>query len=117
MTPKVGSLELQPKHECEIYAHCGTYTSCNINKTPICACLEGFIPKSPKEWNSVDWSGGCVRETPLACNDRDGFLIHKNVKLPNTSSSCFDKNMSLKECEELCLKNGTYMQSICKFRY
>ena len=93
--------------ECEIYAHCGAYASCNINKPPICACLEGFIPKSPKEWNLADWSSGCVRETPLACNDRDGFLIHKNVKLPDTSSSWFDKNMSLKECEELCLKNYT----------
>uniref|UniRef100_A0A7N2L336 Apple domain-containing protein n=1 Tax=Quercus lobata TaxID=97700 RepID=A0A7N2L336_QUELO len=93
--------------ECEMYAHCGAYASCNINKPPVRACLEGFIPKSPKEWNLANWSGGCVRETPLACNDRDGFLIHKNVKLPDTSSSWFDKNMSLKECEELCLKNCT----------
>ena len=69
--------------------------------------LGRIYTKSPKEWNLADWSSGCVRETPLACNDRDGFLIHKDVKLPDTSSSWFDKNMSLKECEELCLKNYT----------
>ena len=27
------------------------------------------------------------------------------MKLPDTFSSWFDRNMSLKECEELCLKN------------
>ncbi|XP_075652377.1 G-type lectin S-receptor-like serine/threonine-protein kinase At4g27290 [Castanea sativa] len=92
-------------NECENYAHCGAYTSCDINKSPVCACLEGFIPKSPKDWNLTDWSGGCVRGTPLGCNDRDGFLTYKSVKLPDTSSSWFDRNMSLKKCEEMCLDN------------
>ncbi|KAM3714653.1 hypothetical protein ACB098_01G353600 [Castanea mollissima] len=91
--------------ECANYAHCGAYASCNINKSPVCACLKGFIPKSPIDWNLADWSGGCVRGTPLGCNDGDGFLNYKGVKLPDTSSSWFDRNMSLKECEELCLKN------------
>ncbi|KAL4654755.1 hypothetical protein ACB092_01G402700 [Castanea dentata] len=91
--------------ECANYAHCGAYASCNINKSPVCACLKGFIPKSPIDWNLADWSGGCVRGTPLGCNDRDGFLNYKGVKLPDTSSSWFDRNISLKECEELCLKN------------
>ncbi|KAM3714656.1 hypothetical protein ACJW31_01G350300 [Castanea mollissima] len=91
--------------ECQNYAHCGAYASCNINKSPVCACLKGFIPKSPKDWNSADWSGGCVRGTPLGCNDGDGFLTYKSVKLPDTSSSWFDRNMSLKKCEEMCLDN------------
>nr|XP_023904132.1 G-type lectin S-receptor-like serine/threonine-protein kinase At4g27290 [Quercus suber] len=92
-------------NECENYGHCGAYASCNINKSPVCECLNGFIPKSPKDWNSADWSGGCVRGTPLGCNDGDRFLNFKDVKLPDTSSSWFDRNMNLKECEELCLKN------------
>ncbi|KAM3714655.1 hypothetical protein ACJW31_01G350200 [Castanea mollissima] len=84
---------------CENYGHCGAYTSCNINKypDPECACLKGFIPKSPKDWNTTNWSGGCVRGTPLGCNDGDGFLTYKSVKLPDTSSSWFDRNMSLKK--------------------
>ena len=92
-------------NECENYGHCGAYASCNINKSPVCACLKGFIPKSPKDWNSTDWSSGCVRGAPLGCNDGDGFLNFKDAKLPDTSSSWFDRNMNLKECEELCLKN------------
>nr|POE45868.1 g-type lectin s-receptor-like serine/threonine-protein kinase [Quercus suber] len=91
--------------ECQNYGHCGAYASCNVNESPVCACLKGFIPKSPKDWNSAYWSGGCVRGTPLGCNNGDGFLKYKGVKLPDTSSSWFDRNMNLKECEELCLKN------------
>ncbi|KAM3714650.1 hypothetical protein ACB098_01G353300 [Castanea mollissima] len=91
--------------EYQYYGHCGAYTTCNIIESPVCACLKGFIPKSPKDWNSAYWSGGCVRGTPLGCNNGDGFLKYKAVKLPDTSSSWFDKNMNLKECEELCLKN------------
>jgi hypothetical protein len=93
--------------QCENYATCGTYTSCNINRSPVCECLKGFIPKSPKSWNSADWSDGCLRGTPLGCNDgSDGFLTYKGVKLPDTSSSRYDrKMMSLKECKEWCLKN------------
>uniref|UniRef100_A0A2N9F4K3 Bulb-type lectin domain-containing protein n=1 Tax=Fagus sylvatica TaxID=28930 RepID=A0A2N9F4K3_FAGSY len=92
--------------ECENYAHCGSYASCNIMNSPVCECLKGFKPKSPKAWNSADWSDGCVQGTPLGCNDGDGFLKYEGVKLPDTSSSRFDRNMmSLKECEEWCLKN------------
>nr|POE45661.1 g-type lectin s-receptor-like serine/threonine-protein kinase [Quercus suber] len=91
--------------ECEDYAHCGAYANCDINKSPVCACLKGFIPKSPKDWNLANWSGGCVRGTPLGCNDGDGFLTYKIVKLPDPSSSWFDRNVSLKKCEEMCLEN------------
>jgi hypothetical protein len=91
--------------ECENYALCGAYATCNINNSPVCACLEGFLPKSPKDWDLVDWSDGCVRMTPLECNDRDGFLKRKGVKLPDTSSSWYNKSMTLKECEGICLKN------------
>ncbi|KAL6283263.1 hypothetical protein ACE6H2_014192 [Prunus campanulata] len=90
---------------CENYALCGAYSSCSINVSPICACLKGFVPKSPKDWNSGYWSDGCVRKIPLACSSGDGFLKYTGVKLPDTSSSWFDKSMSLKECNGLCLNN------------
>ncbi|KAM4133718.1 hypothetical protein ACJW30_01G352200 [Castanea mollissima] len=90
---------------CQNYAHCGVYSTCDISKSPVCSCLDGFKPKFPNNWNSADWSGGCVRETLPACNDKDGFQNYKNVKLPNTCFSWFDNKMSLKECEEMCLKN------------
>jgi hypothetical protein len=91
--------------QCENYAFCGAYATCNANSSPACACLKGFVSKSPKDWNSVDWSDGCVRRTQLECNDGDGFLKYTGLKLPDTSSSWFNTTMSLKECEGLCLKN------------
>jgi hypothetical protein len=91
--------------QCEIYALCGAYATCNIDKSPVCACMEGFLPKSPKDWDSVDWSDGCVRRTPLECNDGDGFLKRSKVKLPDTFSSWYNKSMTLQECEGMCLKN------------
>ncbi|KAG6636526.1 hypothetical protein CIPAW_11G117100 [Carya illinoinensis] len=90
---------------CQNYAFCGAYATCDGDKSPACACLEGFLPKSPKDWKSIDWSDGCVRRTPLVCNIGDGFLKYTWLNLPDTSSSWFNATLSLDECEGLCLKN------------
>jgi hypothetical protein len=91
--------------QCEEYAFCGPNTRCEITRTPICVCLDGFTPMSPVDWNFSDWSGGCHRRTPLNCSAKDGFLKYTANKLPDTSTSSFDKSIDLKECERLCLKN------------
>ncbi|KAF9672898.1 hypothetical protein SADUNF_Sadunf11G0092300 [Salix dunnii] len=91
--------------QCENYAFCGPNTRCEINRSPLCACLDGFMPKSPADWNISDWSGGCIRRTPLECSDKVGFKKYTGMKLPDTSSSWYDMSISLKECEGLCLKN------------
>jgi hypothetical protein len=91
--------------QCEIYAFCGSYATCNPNNFTVCACLKGFVSKSRKDQNSVDWFDGCVRRTPLECNGGDGFLKYMEMKLPDTSSSWFNKTTSLEECKVLCLKN------------
>ncbi|KAK0602938.1 hypothetical protein LWI29_038403 [Acer saccharum] len=97
-----------PLDRCEIYDVCGSYASCNINKSPdVCECLKGFTPKSPGEGKIPDWTEGCVRRAPLHCNHSNGFLKHREVKLPNTSHSWVDNNISLAECEKLCLSNCT----------
>ncbi|KAG6636521.1 hypothetical protein CIPAW_11G116700 [Carya illinoinensis] len=90
---------------CQTYAFCGAYATCDRDNSPACACLKGFLPKSPKDWKSIDWSDGCVRRTPLVCNIGDGFLKYTGLKLPDTSSSWFNATLSLDECEGLCLKN------------
>ncbi|KAG2680800.1 hypothetical protein I3760_11G114700 [Carya illinoinensis] len=91
--------------ECQRYAFCGAFAACDTDKSPACACLEGFLPKSPKDWKSVDWSDGCVRRTPLVCNIGNGFRKYTGLKLPDTSSSWFNATLSLDECKGLCLKN------------
>ncbi|XVF70460.1 hypothetical protein PTKIN_Ptkin11bG0163400 [Pterospermum kingtungense] len=93
--------------QCAVYGLCGADASCNSDRFTPCACLEGFVPKSPSsgDWNSVDWSDGCIRRTPLACDSEDGFLKHTRLQLPDTSKSWANETMSLQECEELCLRN------------
>ncbi|WCJ31520.1 G-type lectin S-receptor-like serine/threonine-protein kinase At4g27290 [Euphorbia peplus] len=98
-----------PTDQCDTYALCGPYAFCNINSYPVCACLEGFMPKSPNEWSASDWSDGCVRKTPLSCHTGDGFLKYPRMQLPDTYSSWVDKSISLRECENLCLKNCSCM--------
>ena len=77
------------------------------NNVPKCECLKGYVPKFPEQWNISYWSDGCVRRTELDCNNNnvDGFLRYSDMKLPDTSSSWFNKTMNLEECQKSCLKN------------
>eukprot|EP00261_Vitis_vinifera_P031581 XP_019072824.1 PREDICTED: G-type lectin S-receptor-like serine/threonine-protein kinase At4g27290 isoform X4 [Vitis vinifera] len=92
------------KDDCDIYALCGGYATCNINDSPRCDCMKGFVPKFPDEWNRMDWSGGCDRNIALNCQNGDGFLKYSGIKLPDTRNSEFNRSMNLKECESLCLR-------------
>lgn len=89
-----------PQDQCDNYGLCGANSDCNVNNSPQCECLTGFTPKSPGNWNN-----GCVRKVNLDCDNRDGFLKFTGMKLPDTSSSWFNENMNLEECENQCLKN------------
>ncbi|KAK1390417.1 Receptor-like serine/threonine-protein kinase [Heracleum sosnowskyi] len=97
MTLKVG--------DCDHYGLCGAYGICNINSSPRCECLRGFVPKFPEKWRRVDWSSGCVRETKLDCMTETGFLKYTGVKLPDTRESWYNMRVDLAECGRLCLKN------------
>ncbi|XP_058779916.1 G-type lectin S-receptor-like serine/threonine-protein kinase At4g27290 isoform X1 [Vicia villosa] len=95
-----------PIDRCDNYAKCGANSYCDADNSPICECLDGFIPKSREKWNSQNWTDGCVRRVKLDCDDNsDGFLKQVGVKLPDTSKSWFNKSMNLEECEGFCLRN------------
>ncbi|CAL5390636.1 unnamed protein product [Camellia sinensis] len=94
-----------PTDNCDYYKRCGSYGSCNVENIPVCGCLSKFVPKYPKQWENGDWSDGCVRRTPLDCRNGDGFLKYSHYKMPDTRYSWFNKSMTLRECEMLCLKN------------
>ncbi|KAK1391771.1 Receptor-like serine/threonine-protein kinase [Heracleum sosnowskyi] len=94
-----------PIDNCDRYGICGAYGSCNINNSPACTCFNGFQPKDEKEWDAADGSSGCARKVQLSCGYGEGFVKHSGLKLPDTQSSWFDTNMSLDECERVCLKN------------
>ncbi|KAG5551154.1 hypothetical protein RHGRI_009545 [Rhododendron griersonianum] len=91
------------RDNCDNYALCGTYGSCNINRSPPCWCLNGFTPKFPQDWDKADWSHGCVRRVQLDCLG-DGFVRYSGVKLPDTRGSWFNVTMSLDECQRVCLE-------------
>lgn len=96
-----------PSDQCDNYALCGANSNCDVSNSPTCECLKGFLPKSQENWNSQRWSEGCVRRVDLDCGSgsSDGFLKYQVMKLPDTSTSWFDRNMSLEECEKTCLRN------------
>ncbi|KAL6284241.1 hypothetical protein ACE6H2_015170 [Prunus campanulata] len=95
-----------PVDWCDTYDLCGAYAFSFCNPVdPQCSCLQGFVPKSPREWNSNNTSLGCVPKTPLGCSNGDRFQNFTRVKLPDTSSSWIDSTMSLEECEKMCLRN------------
>ncbi|XP_009766396.1 G-type lectin S-receptor-like serine/threonine-protein kinase At4g27290 [Nicotiana sylvestris] len=86
---------------CDSFALCGPYASCNINNSPPCECLSGFKPRYPQQY-AADWSSGCVRRTSLHCN-QDGFFIFTGIKMPDSRHSWYNESMNLEECKKLCL--------------
>ncbi|XP_023635511.1 G-type lectin S-receptor-like serine/threonine-protein kinase At4g27290 isoform X2 [Capsella rubella] len=91
---------------CDLYTLCGSYGSCNINESPACRCLKGFVPKSPEAWVAGDWSQGCVRRVKMSWGKGEGdFLKISKLKLPDTRTSWYDKSMDLNECKRVCLRN------------
>ncbi|KAI9199048.1 hypothetical protein LWI28_026498 [Acer negundo] len=103
---------MYPQNECDIYGRCGSFGRCEVNRKPICSCLRGFEPKNLEEWKGGNWTGGCVRRTPLQCeivnktngeaNKEDGFLKLGMIKVPD-----FAERTSAPEekCREICLSN------------
>ncbi|XP_060200267.1 G-type lectin S-receptor-like serine/threonine-protein kinase At4g27290 isoform X1 [Lycium barbarum] len=98
-----------PRDYCDTYRLCGANGVCAISDSPVCQCLEGFKPKSPEKWNSVDWSGGCTLSKPLSCQSKDVFVRFSQLKLPDTANSWVNGTMDIKDCREACLKNCSCM--------
>ncbi|KAL4554957.1 hypothetical protein LXL04_037567 [Taraxacum kok-saghyz] len=87
---------------CDRFAICGPFASCNINDSPACQCLEGFEPVSPDQWRVADWDLGCQQRTPLDCGAGEGFNRFTNMKLPDTQQSRFNQTWTIEECERVC---------------
>ncbi|KAF5475560.1 hypothetical protein F2P56_007356 [Juglans regia] len=99
-----------PKEKCDNYQECGPNSYCDPNNVEKfeCTCLPGFEPKSARDWFLRDGSGGCVRNQGVfTCNSGEGFVKLARVKVPDTSIARADMSLSLKECEQDCLKNCT----------
>ncbi|XP_022876883.1 G-type lectin S-receptor-like serine/threonine-protein kinase At4g27290 [Olea europaea var. sylvestris] len=93
-----------PRDSCDNYARCGPNGICRISQVPICECLKGFAPRFQKDWDVQDWSGGCVRITPINCQNGDGFL-GVEANFPDRFQFQLNTSMSFNECKAQCSKS------------
>ncbi|KAM6562825.1 hypothetical protein CsatB_022823 [Cannabis sativa] len=100
-----------PTETCDTYGFCGPNGICDpVNMDGFeCACLPMFDPKSLKNWLLRDGSDGCVRKLQKngTCGNGEGFVKFEGVKIPDTSKARVNLSLSLKLCEEECLRNCT----------
>ncbi|KAK9714805.1 hypothetical protein RND81_06G121600 [Saponaria officinalis] len=92
------------KDQCDTYKVCGHYGICNVSALLVCHCPRGFEPKDQVAWELRDGSSGCVRKTILDCKS-DGFLKLENMKLSVTLNAYVNKNLNIKQCRDLCMRN------------
>ncbi|XP_073027202.1 G-type lectin S-receptor-like serine/threonine-protein kinase At4g27290 [Primulina eburnea] len=97
-----------PADNCDTYRLCGAYGSCSIANSPLCTCMDRFVPKDPEGWAKADWNKGCVRRTNLSCQG-DKFLKYSGIKLPDARYTRNKANMTLEECRAECLKSCSCM--------
>ncbi|CAN6282437.1 unnamed protein product [Urochloa humidicola] len=93
-----------PLDECDGYRACGAYGVCSVERSPICGCAPGFVPRFPDAWALRDGSGGCARRTGLNCSG-DGFTALPNMKLPESANATVDMSLGLDDCRQACLEN------------
>ncbi|KAK9152108.1 hypothetical protein Syun_010417 [Stephania yunnanensis] len=92
-----------PPRQCDVYNLCGAFGICSDNHPNSCECLPGFEQHSPKDWDLLDYSGGCVRKTSLQCANKDRFFKIPNTRLPMNSVNL--RVESAENCKVACLGN------------
>ncbi|KAL5976331.1 hypothetical protein ACLOJK_020662 [Asimina triloba] len=91
---------------CDVYNTCGPFGVCTefVSSPSTCSCLNGFEPKWEEEWSRGNWSGGCVRRTPLNCSSNEyGFMKLENMKLPDFS--IWVQHLGPGDCKNVCSNN------------
>ncbi|PON35823.1 S-locus glycoprotein [Parasponia andersonii] len=97
-----------PSEWCDNYGRCGPNGYCDPSDASKfeCTCLPGFQPGSPRNWELRDASGGCVRKRDAhVCGNGEGFVKIAHAKLPDTSVARVEMGLSLRACEQVCLKD------------
>ncbi|KAG8385649.1 hypothetical protein BUALT_Bualt03G0067000 [Buddleja alternifolia] len=97
-----------PRNECDVYATCGPFGSCNEHESPTCSCLRGFEPINREEWERGNWTSGCQRRRQLQCDQSgggngDGFLRLPFMKVPDFAEHF--SSGQVEECLARCSRN------------
>ncbi|KAK9064212.1 hypothetical protein SSX86_015592 [Deinandra increscens subsp. villosa] len=94
-----------PRDECDYYRKCGPFGVCSTNgSSSICTCVTGFQPKNQQAWGLKNRLDGCIRSSKMDCQT-DGFVLLKNMKLPESSKVYINRTISLSECAQVCKSN------------
>lgn len=99
---------MRPTEQCDVYSFCGAFSICNLMSVPLCDCLPGFEPRNSEDWTLGDHSGGCLRKTPLQCNNggfKSKFAVIRITRFPLNSQSFITKINTIEGCESACLRN------------
>jgi hypothetical protein len=95
----------RPESISDAYGLCGAFGVNNTNFSNPCVCLNGFKPFSIEETSLSDWSGGCVRKSPLQCmkntyaNGKEDWFMKKPIlRFPDNS-----KAVTAMNCEGACM--------------
>ncbi|KAJ6397415.1 hypothetical protein OIU77_018433 [Salix suchowensis] len=97
----------EPKEQAGVYGLCGVFGVFHVSSS-YCECLKGFKPLVQN-----DWSSGCVRKSPLQCQNmssvgkEDGFLKMSNLTLPANSKTY--QKVSAGRCRLDCIENCSCM--------
>ncbi|PIA60788.1 hypothetical protein AQUCO_00300362v1 [Aquilegia coerulea] len=84
----------QPRQQCEVSGFCVCDSKCR--------CFDGFLPRSPNDWNTSDYSGGCMRKTYFECGDEVGFL-QDNQQTAFFNQQFNDTVKTADKCKQSCL--------------
>ncbi|KAG6386935.1 hypothetical protein SASPL_152115 [Salvia splendens] len=90
-------------YSCGAYAMCGPNTMCDTDPSPACRCLSGFKPLVEVDWDSSDFSSGCVRRRPFHCTDKVGYIKVTTSRLPESQESVeLPNNVCELQCSKTC---------------
>ncbi|WOH11732.1 hypothetical protein DCAR_0831223 [Daucus carota subsp. sativus] len=93
-----------PEDLCDFYRHCGAFSTCNPANVGAqgCECLPGYVSQG----NPLRDRSQCLRKSEaLVCGKGEGFVEVSGVKVPDTSTAHLESDITLKACNNLCLKN------------
>ena len=74
-------------------------------------CFPRFEPKLSRDWYFRDGSSDCVREKQgvSMCNNGEEFVNLAYMKVPDILMARVDMSLSLKVCEQKCLRTCSCM--------
>ncbi|PHU20622.1 G-type lectin S-receptor-like serine/threonine-protein kinase, partial [Capsicum chinense] len=91
---------------------CDAYGSCDIDKSPVCGCLDKFVAQHPQQWEKGDWSEGFEYEEGKDTYNEFLIVGGNDPARPDSVIAVLDKG------QEIAVKrlSRTSMQGLNEFK-